>query len=60
MLLPFELLLKHMESAVLREFEIAFRISSKNARELDDAFMVHINKFEEAIRAEFEKIQEYH
>lgn len=55
LMLPFEIMLKHLEATVVCEFEFACEISSKNAKELDDAFMAHVDRFEETVRAEFEK-----
>jgi len=46
MLLPFEIMRQHMESAILQQLEIATGIYSKQATELDNAFMEHIDKFE--------------
>ena len=55
LLLPFQLLLRHLEAAILHELELACRISSDSAMELDNAFKVHIEKFMGAISAEFER-----
>jgi hypothetical protein len=45
LLLPFQLLLKHLEATIIHELEFACRISSDSAMELDDAFKVHVEKF---------------
>jgi hypothetical protein len=47
---------QHLESVMLRQFEIAFGIYSKQAEELDNAFMAHIDEFKVTVRAELEKI----
>ena len=46
LLLPFEIMRQYMESVLLQQFEIATGIYSKQATELDNAFMEHIDKFE--------------
>lgn len=56
MLLPFEMMRQHLESVILRQFEIACGIYSKHAEELDNAFMKHVDKFEVTVRAELEEI----
>ena len=55
MLLPFKVMRRHLESAMLRQLEIACGICLKNATELDRSFMTHVEKFEEAIKAELEE-----
>lgn len=56
MLLPFEMMRQHLESVMLRQFEIAFGIYSKQAEELDNAFMMHVDKFEVTVRTKLEEI----
>ncbi|MFC2069337.1 hypothetical protein ACFLTP_10090 [Chloroflexota bacterium] len=56
MMLPFEMMRQHLESVILRQFEIAFGIYSKQADELDNTSMTHIYEFEVTLRAKLEKI----
>ena len=53
-LLPFQILLNHLETIALREFEVAYTITLEKAGEFDDAYLAQINKFETALEAEFE------
>lgn len=56
LLLPFELLLKHFEGAILNEYEVARGLYSESARGLDNAFMKHVDEFKVTVRATLEKL----
>lgn len=56
MLLPFQLMLNHLEAAIIHEYEVAYSISLESAKKLDVAFMTHVDKFEVTVRAKLEEI----
>jgi len=55
MLLPFEIMRQHMESVMFRQLEVVVGLYSKQAEELDNAVMMHVNKFEATVRTNLEK-----
>ena len=50
MLLPFEIMRQHLEAVMCRQLEAATKIYTRQAEELDNAFMTHINKFEMTVK----------
>ena len=50
MLLPFEIMRQQLEAVMFRQLETATRIYARQAEELDNAFMTHINKFEMTVK----------
>ena len=50
MLLPFEIMRQHLESAMFRQLETASRIYTRQAEELNNTFMTHIDKFEMTVK----------
>jgi len=56
LLLPFEIMRQYMESVLLQQFEIATGIYSKQAKELDNAFMSHIDKFDRTVGISFKNV----
>ena len=55
MTLPFELMRQYLESMMVQQLEIATAIYTRQAEELDNAFMVNVDKFEATINAQLEK-----
>ena len=45
MLLPFEIMRQHLESVMCQQLETATRIYARQAEELNNTFMTHIDKF---------------
>ena len=50
MLLPFEIMRQQLEAVMFRQLEAATKIYTRQAEELDNAFMTHINKFEMTVK----------
>ena len=55
LLLPFEMMRQYLESVMLQQLEIAAGLYFKQAKEMDNAFMTHVDKFEVTIKTELEK-----
>jgi hypothetical protein len=49
MLLPFDVMRQYLELVMVRQLEKATGIYSKQAEELDRAFMTHVDNFEVAL-----------
>jgi hypothetical protein len=49
-LVPFEIIRIQLEAIIFQEFEIARGTCIKHARELDDVYLGHVEKFEGTVR----------
>ncbi len=58
MLAPFEIMQMQLEAIMLREFEIACGIYTKRARELDDVYLGHVEKYKGTVRNTADKFFE--
>ena len=56
MALPFEMMRQYLESMMVQQLEIATALYTRQAEELDNVFMTHVDKFEAAINAQLEKV----
>ncbi len=50
MMAPFEIIRVQMEAIILREWEIACGIFNNNAKELDDVYRGHVERFKGTVR----------
>ena len=58
MLAPFEVLLMQLEAIILREWEIACGIYNEHAKEADDVYLGHVEKFKGTVRNTVNRIYE--
>ena len=58
MLAPFEVIRMQLEAIMLREWEIACGICTKSAKELDDVYLGHVEKFKGTTRNTVDKLFE--
>ncbi len=57
-LAPLVMMCMQMEAIVLRELEIARSICTKHAKEADDVYLGHVDKFKGTIRNTVDRIYE--
>ena len=55
-LAPFEMLCMQLEAMIFREWEIACGICAKHARELDDVYLGHVERFESTVGNTMDRI----
>ena len=55
-LAPFEIMRMQLEAIILREWEIACGICTKHAKELDDVYLGHVEKFEGTVRNTMDRV----
>jgi len=57
-LAPFEVMRMQLEAIILREWEIACGICTKHAKEVDDVYLGHVEKFKGTVRNTVDKFFE--
>ena len=58
MLVPFEIFRIQLEAIMLQELEIARDICNKHAKEADDVYLSHVDKFKGTVRNTVNRIYE--
>ena len=58
MMAPFEIMVMQLEAIILREWEIACSIFNKHAKEADDVYLGHVEKYKGMVRNTVDGIYE--
>ena len=58
MLVPFQVMIMQQEALMLQEYEIARGIYTKHAKEADDVYLGHVEKFKGTVRNTVDRIYE--
>ena len=57
-LVPFEIMRIQLRAIILREWEIACGICASHAKEVDDVYLGHVEKFRDTVRNTVDRIYE--